>query len=111
MVLCALGLRVSNLQIDQALAAAGLAEVAHLPCRALSSGQRRRVALARLRLLLGRADLWLLDEPFAGLDSAAIQALEELLGCHVDAGGAVVFSSHHRNHARVAQVLELGNGG
>ena len=66
---------------------------AGLPVRALSRGQRRRVALARLALALDRP-LWLLDEPFGALDEAAQQALTGLLERHRRDGGIVVYTTH-----------------
>lgn len=75
-----------------ALSAFGLADLADLPARVLSSGQRRRLALARL--LLGRAELWLLDEPTVGLDAQAVARLGEVLARHRTAGGAVIAATH-----------------
>ncbi|MGH9047078.1 MAG: heme ABC exporter ATP-binding protein CcmA [Acidimicrobiales bacterium] len=58
----------------------------------LSAGQRRRVALS---VLVGRVpELWLLDEPHAGLDPSARQLLAELVAEAVACGSSVVFSSH-----------------
>jgi heme ABC exporter ATP-binding subunit CcmA len=58
----------------------------------LSAGQRRRVALASL---LARApELWLLDEPHAGLDAAARRLLADLVAEAAGGGAAVVLSSH-----------------
>lgn len=58
----------------------------------LSTGQRRRVALAML--VARRAELWLLDEPHAGLDPAGRDVLDELVLAAVDAGVTVVMASH-----------------
>ncbi|HUA96435.1 MAG TPA: heme ABC exporter ATP-binding protein CcmA [Acidimicrobiales bacterium] len=58
----------------------------------LSAGQRRRVALAAV--LGRRPELWLLDEPHAGLDATARSFLGELVGEAVGAGASVLFSSH-----------------
>ena len=51
-----------------ALEQVGLSRQRELPCRYLSAGQKKRLALARL--LLSSRRLWLLDEPFAALDTA-----------------------------------------
>jgi heme exporter protein A len=89
--------------IDAATAALrqmGLRGREHLPLQVLSQGQKRRVALARL--CLSPARLWLLDEPFVALDSAACTVLQGLMQAHVAQGGMVVFTSH--------QAVELSGG-
>jgi|HubBroStandDraft_1064217.scaffolds.fasta_scaffold00065_24 heme exporter protein A len=75
-----------------ALAPLGLAGLAGTPCRFLSSGQRRRLALSRLSV--GAAPLWLLDEPAVGLDAAALGALSRLIRHHRGTGGSIVLSTH-----------------
>ena len=75
-----------------ALAALGLSALAGLPCRTLSAGQRRRLALARL--VLGDAPLWLLDEPTLGLDTASVARLGTLLAGHRARGGIVLAATH-----------------
>ena len=82
-----------------ALEELGVGRCAQLPVRALSQGQRRRVSLARLALGAGGgggngAALWILDEPFAALDTAAVAYLENLIARHVDAGGMAVLTTH-----------------
>lgn len=62
------------------------------PSRGLSTGQKRRAALARL--LLSPAPLWLIDEPLAGLDVDAIPLFAELLSEHEARGGAVLLTTH-----------------
>ncbi len=76
-----------------ALSAFGVAACADLPVRYLSQGQRRRVALSRLALADDRP-LWILDEPFNALDSAAVAQLRQLLSAHVGGGGMVVLTTH-----------------
>ena len=81
--------------------------VPDLPARKLSQGQRRRAALARL-LLAGMMPLWLLDEPFAALDTAAAGYVEELIGRHLQAGGSVVYTTHQPCALdEAAQVVQL----
>ena len=70
----------------------GLTRCLDLPCRVLSFGQRRRVALAAL--LLAGATLWILDEPLTGLDVHAVALMEGLIREHLKAGGMVVATTH-----------------
>src|ERR1700722_10155721 len=70
----------------------GLARQSALPCRYLSAGQKRRLALARL-LVSGRS-LWLLDEPFAALDVAGQALVGQLMALHCGAGGMVIAATH-----------------
>ncbi len=89
------GLHGRAFDIDKAIATLrrlGLARCLDLPCRALSFGQRRRVALAAL--LLAEASLWILDEPLTGLDVHAVALLEGLIREHLQAGGLVVATTH-----------------
>ena len=79
-------------EVEAALASVGLLDLAELPARVLSSGQKRRLALARLALT--PAALWLLDEPTVGLDAASVERLGVLLATHRAAGGAVMAATH-----------------
>jgi len=63
----------------------------------LSAGQRRRCALASL--IVRRAEIWLLDEPHAGLDAAGRDELDALLRNAVAAGATVVLASHESERA------------
>jgi heme exporter protein A len=82
----------SDEQIETALAKVGLYGYEEVPSHALSAGQHRRVNLARL--YLSQCPLWLLDEPFTAIDKTGVLELEALLVRHVEAGGAVVMTSH-----------------
>jgi heme exporter protein A len=75
--------------------------------RRMSQGQRRRAALARL-LLSKEKPLWLLDEPFAALDAAAVRGVEELIRMHTASGGSVVFTTHQEGALAPNRVIELG---
>jgi heme exporter protein A len=60
--------------------------------RALSAGQRRRLALARL--LASRRSLWLLDEPLAPLDAASRVQMGEVMAEHLAGGGLILAAVH-----------------
>jgi heme exporter protein A len=95
-------------EMTRALAALGLRGCQQRQVRQLSQGQKRRVALARL--MLSRASLWVLDEPFVALDQAAITLLADLVVAHLAQGGLAVLTSHQAvDFPRVTpHVLELG---
>jgi heme exporter protein A len=78
--------------VRAALASVGLAGHEDTPARRLSAGQNKRLALARL--VLQRAPLWLLDEPYANLDLDGIALVDRLIGRHVGDGGAVLLTTH-----------------
>jgi len=77
---------------EETLRRLGLERCLDLPCRVLSFGQRRRVALAAL--LLSGALLWILDEPLTGLDVHAVALMEGLISEHLQGGGMVVATTH-----------------
>ena len=75
-----------------ALAAIGLAQLAEVPVRLLSTGQRRRATLARV--IASKAGIWLLDEPASGLDAASLNALTAAMAGHLASGGVILAASH-----------------
>lgn len=74
------------------LRSVGLSGYASSLASDLSAGQRKRLAMARL--VLSRKYLWLLDEPYSNLDKNGISLMDSLIRQHIDAGGAVLASSH-----------------
>jgi heme ABC exporter ATP-binding subunit CcmA len=68
-----------------------------VPVRRLSAGQKRRTALACL--LARRAQLWLLDEPHAGLDAAARDELDAVLRQAAGSGATILVASHELERA------------
>jgi heme exporter protein A len=70
----------------------GLGPVLDVPVQYLSTGQRKRAALARL--LGQQAAVWLLDEPLNGLDAATAREFERLVADHCRAGGIALIASH-----------------
>ena len=93
-------------RLPAAMAAVNVAGLADVPCRILSSGQRRRAGLARV--IASGAPLWLLDEPTAGLDSASCDLLAAAMAAHRAHGGLVVAAVHGDIGLVGAQSLRLG---
>ncbi|MEA3140933.1 MAG: heme exporter protein [Gammaproteobacteria bacterium] len=84
--------RTNAAELRAALDRTGAGGCADLPTRVLSAGQRRRVSLARV--LAMRASVWLLDEPYANLDTAGSDLVSDLLQVHVRDGGLALVVAH-----------------
>ena len=94
-------------EISDALHEAGLGLLSHLPARFLSQGQQRRLSLARL--LLTKAKLWVLDEPYVALDYKAIEWLDFQLERHLKNQGMLMLTSHQAlTLSSDVRVLNLG---
>ena len=78
--------------------------LASVPVRMLSTGQRKRAALARV--IASGAGIWLLDEPGNGLDREGFSALTGVIERHREAGGVVLAATHQPIAMRGA--LEIG---
>jgi len=92
-------------EVEDALAAVGLGELAQVPVRLLSTGQRRRAALARV--VASGAPVWLLDEPANGLDAESVRRLEALIAEHRAGGGIALVATHLPIALPDAQELRL----
>jgi heme ABC exporter ATP-binding subunit CcmA len=97
--------------VEAAVAALGLAgRLRHVPVARLSTGQRRRAALAVM--VARRPELWLLDEPHAGLDAEARDTVDDLVRGAAAAGATVVVASHEleRSHALAERIVTIAGG-
>ncbi len=90
---------------DNELAQLGLSALLDVPVRYLSTGQKKRAALARL--LGQKAAVWLLDEPLNGLDTKGVALVEQLAAQHCRAGGICVIASHQPFKLADLQKLDL----
>ena len=93
--------------LGPALSAFGLTALADWPCRWLSAGQRRRLALARL--VAAPASLWLLDEPAAALDAGGEAALMAAIAAHRSTGGCAIIATHQAMALPGARELRLAD--
>lgn len=102
------GLPHPDARVAAALADVALADLATVPVRLLSTGQRRRAAFARV--IAGDAFLWLLDEPANGLDAAAVTRMDRLVERHLAGGGMAIVATHLPLDLPGLRTLTLGAG-
>lgn len=100
-----LGTPNPDVELDDVLTQVELWGYDEVPARNLSAGQQRRLALARL--LVTRASLWILDEPFTSLDSLGIGIVESLFARHVAQGGMLAVTSHHQVSLHDTEILRI----
>ena len=86
------GTRLADADLEGALAIAGLGDAIDRKVKTYSQGMRQRLGLARV--LLGRPDVLVLDEPTNGLDPGEMREVRQLVRRVADAGATVLFSSH-----------------
>ena len=70
----------------------GLEQVLNIKFSCLSSGWRKRVALARL--LIFNTPVWVIDEPFANLDASSTARIKDLIFTRAERGGIIILSEH-----------------
>jgi heme exporter protein A len=81
-----------SVDADEALHAVGLSRARDLPCQYLSAGQKKRLALARLKM--SNRPLWLLDEPLAALDAQGKILVRDMIAAHCAGGGIAIAATH-----------------
>jgi heme exporter protein A len=98
---------VTEAEIRAVLDRVQIPQCAELPARAMSAGQKRRLALARV--LLSEAIVWILDEPITNLDASGITMFEACIAAHIAKGGAVLAAAHQLllQNSPQARTLEL----
>jgi len=96
----------AHLTVAESLEMVGLGDIGHLPYGYLSTGQRRRAAIAKL--LVSYRPVWLLDEPTAGLDKASEAQFADLMRAHLDDGGMIMAATHHPLGLEDAAELRMG---
>jgi ABC-2 type transport system ATP-binding protein len=104
------GARMKDADLDGALAIAGLDDAVDRKVKTYSQGMKQRLGFARL--LLGRPELLVLDEPTNGLDPGEIREIRELIGRLSAQGATVLLSSHHLSEVEqvCSHVLVMNHG-
>ena len=99
------GNALSKPQAQAILEQVGLGRQQNLPVRALSAGQRRRVALARL--MTSKATLWILDEVLTSLDDTAIELAGRFISEHLTNGGIAIIATHQELNLSADRVQQI----
>lgn len=101
----------SKNDVQLALEAFSLQQLADYSASLLSAGQKRRLALGRLAMI--DRPVWLLDEPTVGLDTTSVGQLQTLIRNHLKNNGLVIATTHIDLGIEQAKVLDfarLGEG-
>jgi heme exporter protein A len=99
----------AHMDVEDALDLVGLYSARDLPFGYLSTGQRRRIAIARL--LVSYRPVWLLDEPTAGLDRASEMQFADLMRVHLEDGGLIVAATHLPLRLKATREIAMGQQG
>jgi heme exporter protein A len=98
----------SELPLSNAMDQVELAGMESIPLSRMSAGQKRRVALARL--LVTKAAIWLLDEPFTSLDASGKLVIERVIVEHCARGGIIIFSTHQPMEIEGCSIMHIHLG-
>ena len=84
---------ILNIHIEKGLLSRlGLKELKNQKFFNLSYGEKRKAAL--IRVISSGKNIWIMDEPFAGLDSKAIEELKDIISEHIEKNGTVIMTNH-----------------
>ena len=89
---------------DQVINGFRLTDLKHSLIQNLSNGESRKTALSRV--VSSKKPLWVLDEPYANLDSDSISYLNNCIGDHINTGG-IVITSTNRDDSIATKTTEL----
>ena len=98
---------IKNNEIDLLLEMLNIHNYKKTFVKYLSYGEKRKLEISRL--ILEKKKLWIFDEPYLGLDEAAINIFNETLKNHTKAEGMVIFSSHYHLEMRGLDTIYLEN--
>jgi len=98
---------ISKKEIDAILDLLSLSSYRNTLTNFLSSGEIKKLELTRL--IIEQKKLWILDEPYLGLDIETINLLNETFINHTKSGGMIIFSSHYVPDISDLENLHLEN--
>ena len=99
--------KIKNNQIKIILDSLSLSEYMNTQISNLSYGEIKKLELSRL--IIEQKKLWILDEPYIGLDNLTTRILNETINSHLGLGGMVIFTSHIHPEISNLENYELKN--
>jgi heme exporter protein A len=97
------GLVADTSLMQTLLQSAGMDREEHTAIHCLSVGQKQKIAF--IRMMMQKAMIWLLDEPFANLDEMGEAWLWGHIDKHIKEGGSVIFTAHQRHFEHQGVVI------
>ena len=97
--------KISNSQIETALATLNLENYLNQKVGTLSLGETKKLEF--IRLIIENKKVWILDEPLSNLDEVSIELLKQTFQDHCDKEGSIIFSSHQNPGIYVTEEIHL----
>ena len=97
--------KIKNEEIINLLEILGIVQYQKKLVLHLSLGEIQKLEL--IRLILEQKKLWIIDEPYIGLDKNAIEIINETFIDHISNGGIIIFSSHHEPYIKNLETIYL----
>ena len=98
---------IESKQIDEIFNLLLLEDYKNTKVNYLSAGEIKKLELCRL--IIERKKLWILDEPYVGLDELTINLINETFKNHIANGGMIIFSSHSNPELQNMETIQLEN--
>ena len=98
---------IKSKQLDGIYNLLSLDKYKNIQVNFLSKGEIRKLEL--FRLVIEQKKLWILDEPYVGLDESTNELINETFRNHVDSGGMIIFSSNQNPELQNMDTINLEN--
>ena len=98
---------ISKKEINKILEILSISQYENTPIKFLSNGERKKLDFSRL--IIEQKKLWILDEPYLGLDKDTADILDETFINHIEKDGMIIFASHNTPDLKLIEKINLEN--
>ena len=99
--------KITNNETDSILSVLGLNKYKTEKISNLSFGESKKLEFCRL--VIEKKQLWIMDEPYAGIDDETCELLDETFKNHIKKDGMIIFSSHRNPELQNIETIQLEN--